>query len=37
VWPGNDAVKARFISTLRSTQAKSQFAEDLKQMASDYR
>jgi hypothetical protein len=37
VWPGNDAVKSRFITTLRSTQAKSQFADDLKQMASDYR
>jgi hypothetical protein len=37
VWPGNDAVKARFISTLRSTQAKSAFAEDLKAIASDYR
>ena len=37
VWPGNDAVKARFITTLRSTQAKSAFAEDLKAMASDYR
>jgi hypothetical protein len=37
VWPGNDAVKARFIATLRSTQAKSAFAEDLKAIASDYR
>jgi len=37
VWPGNDAVKARFITTLRSTQAKSAFAEDLKAIASDYR
>ena len=37
VWPGNDAVRTRFISTLRATQAKSQFAEDLKAMASDYR
>lgn len=37
VWPGNDAVKARFISTLSNTQAKSQFAQDLKQMAADYR
>ena len=37
VWPGNDAVKSKFISTLRQTQAKSVFAEDLKGLASDYR
>ena len=36
VWPGNDAVKAKFISTLRQTQAKSVFAEDLKALASNY-
>src|SRR5258706_7876037 len=35
-WPGNDAVKAKFIATLRQTQAKSVFAEDLKSMASNY-
>jgi hypothetical protein len=33
VWPGNDAVKAKFIATLRQTQAKSVFAEDLKAIA----
>lgn len=37
VWPGNDAVKSKFITTLRQTQAKSVFAEDLKGLASDYR
>ena len=36
VWPGNDAVKAKFITTLRQTQAKSVFAEDLKSIASNY-
>jgi hypothetical protein len=36
VWPGNDAVKAKFIATLRQTQAKSVFAEDLKAIASNY-
>ena len=36
VWPGNDAVKAKFITTLRQTQAKSVFAEDLKSIASAY-
>jgi hypothetical protein len=36
VWPGNDAVKAQFVSTLRMTQAKSVFAEDLKAIASTY-
>jgi len=37
VWPGNDAVKARFLKTLRETQAKSAFAQDLKALASEYR
>ena len=37
VWPGNDEVKVRFISTLRQTQAKSAFAEDLKRLALDNR
>jgi hypothetical protein len=37
VWPGNDEVKVRFLQTLRSTQAKSAFAEDLKRLASDNR
>ena len=37
IWPGNDAVKVKFITTLRQTQAKSVFAEDLKTLASDYR
>ena len=37
VWPGNDAVKVKFVNTLRQTQAKSVFAEDLKGLASDYR
>jgi len=37
VWPGNDAVKVKFVNTLRMTQAKSVFAEDLKALASDYR
>ena len=36
VWPGNDAIKVRFINTLRQTQAKSVFAEDLKGLASNY-
>jgi hypothetical protein len=36
VWPGNDAVKTKFVSTLRQTQAKSVFAEDLKSIASNY-
>ena len=36
VWPGNDAVKAKFVATLRQTQAKSVFAEDLKAIASTY-
>jgi hypothetical protein len=33
VWPGNDAIKVRFVNTLRQTQAKSVFAEDLRGMA----
>lgn len=37
VWPGNDAVKVKFINTLRQTQGKSVFAEDLKALASDNR
>ena len=36
IWPGNDAVKAKFVSTLRQTQAKSVFAEDLKSIAASY-
>ncbi|HEX7465630.1 MAG TPA: hypothetical protein VF309_03240 [Usitatibacter sp.] len=35
VWPGNDAVKAKFVATLRQTQAKSVFAEDLKSIATN--
>ena len=34
IWPGNDAIKVKFINTLRQTQAKSAFAEDLKALAS---
>ena len=37
VWPGNDAVKVKFVTTLRQTQAKSQFAADLKTLALDNR
>jgi len=37
VWPGNDEVKVRFLQTLRQTQGKSQFAEDLKRLALDNR
>jgi hypothetical protein len=37
VWPGNDAVKVKFVSTLRQTQAKSVFAEDLKSLGSENR
>lgn len=33
VWPGNDAVKVRFVNTLRQTQAKSVFADDLRALA----
>jgi hypothetical protein len=36
-WPGNDAVKLKFVNTLRQTQAKSVFAEDLRALAADYR
>ncbi len=36
IWPGNDAVKAKFVATLRQTQAKSVFADDLKSIASSY-
>jgi hypothetical protein len=35
VWPGNDAVKTKFVTTLRQTQAKSVFAEDLKAIATN--
>jgi len=35
VWPGNDAVKGKFVATLRQTQAKSVFAEDLKSIATN--
>lgn len=37
VWPGNDAIKLRFIQTLRQTEAKSAFAEDLKRISLDNR
>ncbi|APV51944.1 hypothetical protein BWI17_21090 [Betaproteobacteria bacterium GR16-43] len=37
MWPGNDAVKLKMISTLRQSWGKSVFAEDLKVLASDYR
>ena len=37
IWPGNDAVKVKFIQTLRQTQAKSAFARDIQGLASDYR
>lgn len=37
VWPGNDAVKVKFVQTLRQTQAKSAFAPDLQALAADYR
>jgi len=33
IWPGNDAVKVRFVTTLRQTQGRSPFAEDLKGLA----
>ena len=36
VWPGNDAIKVRFVNTLRQTQAKSVFADDLRGLASNY-
>ena len=35
VWPGNDAIKVRFTTTLRQTLGKSTFAEDLRGLASD--
>ena len=37
VWPGNDAIKLKFVNTLRQTQGKSVFADDLKSLAADYR
>ena len=37
VWPGNDAVKVKFVNTLRQTQAKSAFADDLRSLATDGR
>ena len=37
VWPGNDAVKVKFVNTLRQTQAKSVFADDLRSLATDGR
>ena len=37
IWPGNDAIKLKFVSALRQSQAKSVFAEDLKALASEYR
>jgi hypothetical protein len=37
IWPGNDAIKLKFVSALRQSQAKSAFAEDLKGLASDYK
>ncbi len=37
VWPGNDEIKVRFLTTLRQTQSKSQFAADLKRLALDNR
>ncbi len=37
IWPGNDAVKLRFVNTLRQTQGKSAFAQDLRTLASDKR
>jgi hypothetical protein len=37
VWPGNDAVKVRFVTTLRQTQSRSPFAEDLKALALESR
>ena len=35
IWPGNDAVKVKFIQTLRQVQGKSAFAEDLKAIATN--
>ena len=37
IWPGNDAIKVRFATSLRQAQGKSVFAEDLKALASEYR
>ena len=37
IWPGNDAIKVKFVQTLRQTQAKSAFAEDLKSIAGEQR
>jgi hypothetical protein len=34
IWPGNDTVKMRLISSLQQTHAKSAFADDLKGLAS---
>jgi hypothetical protein len=36
VWPGNDAIKLRFVQTLRTVQGKSVFAEDLRALAAQY-
>jgi hypothetical protein len=36
VWPGNDSIKVKFINTLRQTQAKSAFAEDIRTLASTH-
>lgn len=37
LWPGNDAVKLKMLSTLRTAWSKSVFAEDLKSLVADYR
>lgn len=37
LWPGNDAVKMKFVSSLRESQQKSVFAQDLKGLAADYK
>jgi hypothetical protein len=37
VWPGNDAVKVRFVETLRKAQGASVFAEDLRVLSLDAR
>ena len=37
LWPGNDAVKLKFVSSLRESQQKSVFAQDLKGLAADYK
>ncbi len=37
VWAGNDAVKVRFLETLRKTQGASVFAEDLRVLSLDAR